>query len=87
MLWLPRADEAELAQGLGLIERSPAEQAAGVNGVAADLRRDGHAVHVGRWHVWRLVRAMASLGAANNSEGRAAAAGMLYHTADQRREG
>ena len=79
VLWLPRADEHELAASLGLCERDPNLLREMIEAAQAQTARDlpGVPVRVHRWHVWRVVRAMARAGAANTPDGRAAAYALL----------
>lgn len=74
-MWLPRADEHELAASLGMCESDPEllrELVAAAQREAAEAAR-GVPVRVHRWHVWRVVRAMARAGLTNTPEGRAEA--------------
>lgn len=75
VLWLPRGDEHELAASLGMCERDPALLRELVEQAQQAVARDhpGMVVRVHRWHLWRVVRAMARLGVLNTPDGRAAA--------------
>lgn len=68
ILWLPRSDEHALARSLGLVDLNEAELIERIRGVQRDA---GSPVIVKRWHVWRVVRALATLGLTNTSEARA----------------
>jgi hypothetical protein len=75
ILWLPRADEHELAASLGLCECDPALLRDLINAAQDQVARDlpGTSVRVHRWHVWRVVRAMHRCGVLNTPDGRARA--------------
>lgn len=75
ILWLPRADEHELAASLGLCERDPALLRELIERAQQQVARDlpGTPVRVYRWHVWRVVRAMHRAGVLNTPDGRARA--------------
>lgn len=74
-LWLPRADEHALAASLGMVGEDPSRVRAFVEGAAAECRRlyPDAEVKVGRWHVWRVVRALHRTGQQNTPEGRSVA--------------
>ena len=78
-LWIPRADEHDLAASLGMADPAPAlhreMQEAGQRQTAADL--PGVPCRIYRWHVWRVVRAIHRAGLTNSPAGRAAAYGLL----------
>lgn len=78
-LWIPRDDEHALAASLGLVPADPRLhrelQEAGQEQAARDL--PGVTVRIGRWHVWRVVRAMHRAGTTNTPDGRAAAYALL----------
>ena len=78
-LWIPRADEYDLARSLGLVDRPRDELDELADAVREQVARDlpGTPVRVHRARVWRLVRAMQRLGVTNTPDGRAAAAGWL----------
>lgn len=88
ILWLPRGDEHELAASLGLCERDPdlLRQliTAAQETLAADL--PGSRVRVYRWHVWRVVRALARTGGLNTPDGRATAFAFLARSSEQSHE-
>lgn len=74
-LWIPRRDEHELAASLGMCERDPDLLEELVQAAQEQVARDlpGVPVRVYRWHVWRVVRAMAKAGVTNTPDGRAEA--------------
>lgn len=74
-LWIPRGDEHELAASLGLCEPDRALLQELVTAAQEQVARDlpNTPVLVHRWHVWRVVRAMAKLGLTNTPASRAAA--------------
>ncbi|MBL0920730.1 MAG: hypothetical protein IBJ10_01235 [Phycisphaerales bacterium] len=75
-MWLPRADEHDLAHSLNLTEcADPAELRALVEAAQDEAARmlPGVPVRVYRWHVWRVVRALHRCGVLNTPEGRSRA--------------
>lgn len=74
-LWLPRGDEHELAASLGLCENDPALLREIVERAQQQIARDhlGCRVQVHRWHVWRVVRALATLKLTNTPQNRSIA--------------
>lgn len=78
-LWIPRGDEHALAASLGLCDPDPRRLRELVEAAQAQLARDlpGVPVRVGRWHVWRIVRALARAGLTNTPDSRAAAFALL----------
>lgn len=84
-LWLPRGDEHALAASLSMCEADPVLLRKLVESVQEQLARDhpGARVRVHRWHVWRVVRAMNTLGVTNTPDGRAMAYGLLGEDCDE----
>jgi hypothetical protein len=79
VLWLPRADEHELAASLGMCERDPALLRELLEAARGDIERrhPGVRVRIARWHVWRVVRAMHRAGVINTPDGRALVFGLM----------
>lgn len=79
IIWLPREDEHDLAASLGMVEADRAALANRIKAAQHQLAEDhpGIAVVVKRWHVWRVVRTMQSMGVLNTPYGRAAAFGAM----------
>lgn len=78
-LWLPRADEHALAASLGLCEPDAALARELLEAARETLHSDhpNWEIRVGRWHVWRVVRAMHRAGFTNTPDGRAGAFAFL----------
>ncbi len=74
-LWMPRGDEHELAASLGMCEADPALLRELLDAARSAIAQDHPGAHVcvRRWHVWRVVRALAKLGLKNTPAGRATA--------------
>jgi len=75
VIWLPREDEHALAASLGMCESDRELLEELVEKGQEQIARDwpGTPVIVKRWHVWRVVRAMARLGLENTPGDRSAA--------------
>lgn len=73
VVWLPRADEHDLARSLHLVDGSPSDLRERIDALTCDLAETHPQteVVVRRWHVWRVVRELARLGAVSDPEGRA----------------
>lgn len=85
-LWLPRADEHALAASLGMCEKDPALLRELVEAAQQQIARDlpGCRVQVHRWHVWRVVRALAKLKLLNQPDHRSMVyAYLAENTADE----
>lgn len=79
VLWLPRGDEHDLAASLFLCDADRSIMQDAITMARDQIARDlpGARVQVKRWHVWRVVRAMARARALNTPEGRALAYALL----------
>lgn len=88
ILWRPRADEHELARSLGMVDCDAETLQQIIESSQHQLAIDlpGTSVLVHRWHLWRVVRAMARANVLNDPAGRATAYGLLAEFGDRQRD-